>query len=116
MNETKKEQKSMKQNRGIRKISEIRRNRTFLKILIKLMKLQLVWSIKKRGNTQIINVRNERDESVAECKFLCLTHSEVKQTETLSLEQRKARPKQGEWVAHAQKTPNSPIVLGEEFL
>ena len=34
-------------------------------------------------------------------------HSEAKQTERQSLEQRKVycRAKQGEWVAHAQKTP-----------
>ena len=48
---------------------------------------------------------------IKECKFLCLTHSEAKQTETSywSLEQRKfyCRAMQEEWVAHTPKTPNS---------
>ena len=49
---------------------------------------------------------------------MCLMHRDAKQTETSSLEQRKVycRTKQGEWVACAQKTLNSPEGFSKEFL
>ena len=53
-----------------------------------------------------------------ECKFVCPMHSKPKQLKHQILEQRKVyfRAKQGEFVAYAQKTPNSLKGFSKAFL
>jgi len=48
--------------------------------------------------------------SVTKCQFLCLMHSEANKPKHWSLEQKKfcCRAMEGKWVAHAQKTWDSP--------